>query len=98
MIKQVQAPFTLQELLHHLEGEERQIAEGFYTLREWAGHFHVGPEQMRRLLVEAKELGKLEVQRLRRESLDGRMMQVPCYRILLEEDEESGAGEDARPA
>jgi hypothetical protein len=59
-----------------------QTADGFYTTKELADLLGVGKVAMARRLDLAKQAGRLEVVRVKRESLDGRMMTSPAYRIL----------------
>ena len=85
MIKTIPASFTLNDLMAHLREEESP--EGFFTLKEWADHLECPKLKMGQLMVEAKEVGALEVTRLMRERLDGVMTQVPGYRFNVETDD-----------
>ena len=82
MITTIPASFTLDELMAHLREEESP--EGFFTLSEWAEHLGCPPLKMRKLMIEAKNMGVLEVTRLMRERLDGVVTQVPGYRFDVE--------------
>lgn len=83
----VPAKFALDDLLGLLR-EQGEPPEGFLTAREWAAHFGVNPEKMMGLLREAKGAGKLQVQWVPREALDGRMMRRPAYAFDLSVEEE----------
>lgn len=80
---EVKANFTLNDLLAYL-GKGSAPSEAF-TLAEWARHFQISTERMKRLLQEAKTAGLLTVGRAPRESLDGLMRSVAVYGFALED-------------
>ena len=92
MIKTIPAGFTLDDLMAHLREEESP--EGFYTLKEWAGHFECSHAKILKLLQEAKAMGVLQIVRLPRERLDGVMTLVPGYRFDVEEGDEDVQAEN----
>jgi len=87
LIRRVNAGFTLDELLAHLEETSEGLADGFYTSREWAEHFGLYPETMMGLLREAKAVGRLRVAKAPRERVDGVAQLVSVYAFDLETEE-----------
>lgn len=60
------------------------------TLREWASALKCSPRTVNRHLVDLQERGLLEVGKVPRPSLDGRLFMVPAYRPRVAEDEQQG--------
>lgn len=83
----IPADFTLDELRAFIEGEREESVEGYYTSREWAEHFELPIKRMRKLLLQAKEKGLLEMKRIPRISLDEKVHQVPTYALKKKPDE-----------
>ena len=92
MIKTIPATFTLSDLMAYLREEESP--EGFFTPREWAGHFECSQAKILTLMREAKAMGVLEMKRLPRERLDGVVTQVPGYRFDVEGSDEDVQAQD----
>ena len=72
------------EIIAALEDVLRAQAdpEGYYTCDELCGLLGPGRVMVQRRLQVAKRAGRLDVVRVKRESLDGRMMHTPAYRIV----------------
>jgi hypothetical protein len=85
----VPADFTLDQLLAHLRGEPD--VDGFFTAREWAERFDVSIQKMRLILSEAKQVGKLRMEEVWRERLDGRMTRIMGYTFVLDDGNDQGA-------
>jgi len=80
--------FSVDELIKALYGDVGEENEGeFFTAYELAQRWGVGVDRARWILRKAKEGGwTVTVRRVLRESLDGRMLPVPAYRVTREED------------
>jgi hypothetical protein len=76
---------TVNEILDALRDAQVGVAvdeSGFFTLAEIRKATGWTLEPTKARLRALKEAGELEVTRVRRESLDGRMMPVPGYRLI----------------
>lgn len=69
----------LEELLRHSDNPA-----GFYTVTELAEMAGVGKVPMHRRLQLAMRAGRLEVVKVLRPAIDGRMLPAPAYRIMPE--------------
>lgn len=79
----VEADFTLQDLMAFLAGEAVGPGPemGYRTAREWAEHFSVPVKRMRELLQRCKKAGALKVAKGHRERIDGSTNVVPVYAL-----------------
>jgi hypothetical protein len=82
----IPADFTLKELRAFIEGKAHEAPEGYYTACEWAEHFHIGLNLMRKLLRQAKERGLLRMIQVQREALDGTSYNAPMYALQGQND------------
>jgi hypothetical protein len=82
----IPADFTLSELRAFIEGEAQEAPEGYYTASEWADHFCINIELMRKLLREAKEKGLLQMTKVPRQSIDEKGYMVPVYALRGKDD------------
>lgn len=62
-------------------GTPTTTPDGFFTVRELARESGRREERVRRALQVLADEGRLEVQRVRRHALDGRLGVVPAYRV-----------------
>jgi len=85
----IPADFTLEDVRMLLESKP-EMAEGYYTTKEWAGHLGLTLLKMRKLLNEALRIGKLDRKRVWRENLVGDMISRPGFKIILDKEENDG--------
>jgi hypothetical protein len=83
---EIKPGFSLDELLAHLR-REPEMAEGYYTAREWAAHFGISLVHIHEILAQAKAESKLLVQHVKRERIDEVRSPVPVYQFNLDDDE-----------
>ncbi len=76
--------FTLEELLADLSQPQGHV-DGYHTLTEWAAQLHVSEDRMRRLLIAARDQGKLLMVKEQREAIDGRWVWCPLYAFRVGE-------------
>ncbi len=77
------AGFSLDALLAELK-ETPEQAPGYQTVLEWAAHFGISKDKMRRLMWTARDQGKLLLSHRAGLGIDGRLLHVPVYRFDLE--------------
>lgn len=75
------ASVTIDELLDELVRASTTAAEGYLTIEEICAGTGRSRQSVLKALKEAKRSGRLSVGRVLRETIDGRLIPIPAYKI-----------------
>ena len=80
--------FTIEELIKDIWGQDGKV-DGFFTTRELSEQWKVSRDMVREILYRARKAGyTISVAKVKKQSLDGRIISVPAYKISKKSDEE----------